>query len=103
MTAGIAAGFASVLLLCGSYVFSRSYIRKHKDSIKLSVYSQLVMAVGGIALLAVTLPFVDYPLCKRFWGFVGGIVCTFLLGQTSLVRYQLNKIPFLHFNKLFGF
>ncbi len=101
MTAGIAAGFASVLLLCGSYVFSRSYIRKHRDSVKLSVYSQLLMALGGVALLAGTLPFVDYPLCGRFWGFIGGIVCTFLLGQTSFL-IMLKKVEATRAASLLG-
>ena len=64
---------------------------------KLSVYSQLLMALGGVALLAGTLPFVDYPLCGRFWGFIGGIVCTFLLGQTSfLIMLKKVEAPDTH-------
>ena len=51
MFAGIGAGILSVLFICGSYIFSREYLRRNKDAVKLAVFSQLVMAVGGLALL----------------------------------------------------
>ncbi|MBR7103769.1 MAG: EamA family transporter [Lentisphaeria bacterium] len=83
MFSGIAAGILSVLFMCGSYIFSRSYIRKYSDPVKLSVFSQLVMMAGGLVMLAVSLIFFSLPRDLRFFLLAAGQVVTFLIGQTS--------------------
>ena len=80
---GIAAGFLSVLFMCSSYIFSRSYIRKYQDPVKLSIFSQLVMSAGGLILLIVYSSFSAIPWSSRFFALLAGQVCTFIWGQTS--------------------
>lgn len=80
---GIAAGFLSVLFMCSSYIFSRSYIRKYQDPVKLSIFSQLVMSAGGLILLIVYSSFASIPWSSRFFALLVGQVCTFIWGQTS--------------------
>ena len=55
MFSGIAAGFFSALFMSVSYVFSRAFIRKYKDPVRLSIFSQLVMTCGGLAALITSL------------------------------------------------
>ena len=83
MFAGIGAGFLSVLFICGSYIFSREYVRRFKDPVKLAVISQLFMAVGGLILLGIFTYFynVDWN-CKLLLLILGQII-TFLIGQTA--------------------
>ena len=83
MFSGIAAGFLSVLFMCSSYIFSRSYIRKHQDPVKLSIFSQLVMSAGGLILLAGYLCFASVPCNQKFFTLLIGQVVTFIWGQTS--------------------
>lgn len=83
MFAGIIAGVLSVLFICSSYIFSREYVRKHKDPVKLAVFSQFVMAFGGIILLTVYLSFYDIEWNCKLFLLLGGQVITFLLGQTA--------------------
>ena len=83
MFSGISAGTLSVLFMCGSYIFSRSYIRKYGDPVKLSLYSQVVMLAGGIIMLAVSVCFLDLPGSQRFLWFAAGQITTFFFGQTS--------------------
>ena len=80
---GIAAGFLSVLFMCSSYIFSRSYIRKYQDPVKLSIFSQLVMSVGGVILLIVYSSFGSIPWSGSFFALLAGQVFTFIWGQTS--------------------
>lgn len=83
MFAGIGAGALSVLFMCSSYIFSREYVRKHNDPVKLAVFSQLVMAVGGIILLFIYSGFYSMEWNSRLCLLVAGQVVTFLLGQTA--------------------
>lgn len=83
MFAGIFAGLLSVLFICSSYIFSREYLRRNKDAVKLAVFSQLVMAAGGIALLIVYSCFYRIPWNLRLILLLVGQVVTFLLGQTA--------------------
>ena len=80
---GIGAGILSVVFMCVSYILSRSYIRKHHDPVKLSVFSQLVMFPVGLVLLAAGVLLADIPWHSEFLLLVAGQVLTFLLGQTS--------------------
>ena len=83
MFAGIGAGTLSVLFICGSYIFSREYVRKHKDPIKLSVMSQLVMGIGGVILLWVSSRFYTIEWTGKLCWLLAGQVITFLMGQTA--------------------
>ena len=83
MFSGIAAGFLSVLFMCSSYIFSRTYIRKHENPVKLSIFSQLVMSVGGLILLSGYLCFASIPCNQKFFALLLGQVTTFIWGQTS--------------------
>lgn len=83
MFSGIAAGFFSVLFMCSSYILSRTYIRKHRDPVKLSVFSQLVMSVGGLLLLTGYLCFAPIPCSGKFFFLLAGQSLTFIWGQTS--------------------
>ena len=83
MFAGIGAGTLSVLFICGSYIFSREYVRKHKDPVKLSVMSQLVMGIGGVILLWVSSRFYTIEWTGKLCWLLAGQVITFLMGQTA--------------------
>lgn len=83
MIFGVGAGVLSVLFICGSYIFSREYVRVHQSPVKLAVFSQLVMSAGSLVLLAVYLS--CHTLCfnKELILLIAGQVITFLLGQTA--------------------
>ena len=67
MFTGIAAGVFSALFMSISYVFSRAFIRKYKDPVRLSIFSQLVMTFGGLAALITSLFFVKIPFVTRLF------------------------------------
>ena len=91
MFAGIGAGTLSVLAICGSYIFSREYMRRNHDAVKLAVFSQLVMAVGGLILLITYSIFSHIPWGSRLLLVIVGQVITFLFGQTSFFML-LHKV-----------
>lgn len=80
---GIIAGLLSVSFICASYIFSREYVRRHKDPVKLAIFSQLVMSLGGIVLLILYLNFFNINFNKKLILLLIGQVATFLLGQSS--------------------
>lgn len=83
MFSGIASGFLSVLFMCVSYIFSREYLRKYKDPVKLSIFSQLIMAIAGIVMLVCSSFLIEFPFSCKFFLLLAGQTSTFLLGQTS--------------------
>ena len=83
MISGILSGFLSALLMCGSYIFSRAYFRKHADPVKLAVYSQINMGIWGIGLLILSLFLVEIEVNSRFCFYLCGEVFSFLIAQTS--------------------
>lgn len=84
METGIIAGVLSALFMSVSYVFSRAFIRKYKDPVKLSVFSQLVMTLGGLLALGASLFFLKIPFSSgKFYLYLLGEVLTFIIGQTS--------------------
>lgn len=99
MWSGIGAGVLSVLFICGSYIFSREYMRRNKDAVKLAVFSQLVMALGGIILLILYSSFYRIPWNLKLFAVLAGQVMTFLLGQTAffmtLRRVESSRVSAL--------
>ena len=83
MVFGIAAGALSALLMSCSFIFSRAFIREYKDPVKLAVFSQLVMALGGVVMLLFGCIFLEIPWSGRFLYYLSGEVFFFLIGQTS--------------------
>ena len=83
MLFGISAGFLSALLMSGSYVFSRSYFRKHGEPLQLAIHSQFNMLFGGILLLAISYFFLEMPCSKRFFLYLAGESFFFLFAQVS--------------------
>ncbi|MBO4303319.1 MAG: EamA family transporter [Lentisphaeria bacterium] len=99
---GILTGLASALFMSVSYVFSRAFIRKHKDPVRLSIFSQFVLIFGGLAALGISLFFVRIPFSSgRFWGFLLGEVVFFLIGQTSFFLL-LKKVEATRASSLLG-
>ncbi len=101
MFAGIGAGTLSVLFICSSYIFSREYMRRNNDAVKLAVFSQLIMAIGGIILLAFNASFCRIPCSMKFFLTVAGQVVTFLVGQTSFFML-LHKVESSRASALLG-
>ena len=101
MGVGILAGFLSVLFMCTSYIFSRTYIRKHQSPVKLSLFSQLVMGIIGLGMLTFALATLKLPATGAFWAVIGGQTLTFLLGQTSFFML-LKEIEATRASSLIG-
>ncbi|MBR2723656.1 MAG: EamA family transporter [Lentisphaeria bacterium] len=101
MFAGIGAGLLSVLFICGSYIFSREYMHRNNDAVKLAVFSQLVMTAGGIILLVIYSSFSRVPCSMKFFLTVAGQVVTFLAGQTSFFML-LHKVESSRASALLG-
>ena len=101
MFAGIGAGILSVLAICGSYIFSREYMRRHKDAVKLAVFSQLVMAIGGLILLVIYSIFSHIPWSMNLLLVLAGQVVTFLTGQTAFFML-LHKVESSRASALLG-
>ena len=99
MIAGIGAGILSVLFICGSYIFSREYMRRNNDALKLAVFSQLVMSLGGLILLVIYSSLYHIPWGGRLYLILAGQVSMFLLGQTSffivLRRVESSRVSAL--------
>ena len=102
MFTGIAAGVFSALFMSISYVFSRAFIRKYKDPVRLSVFSQLVMTCGGLAALFTSLFFVKIPFDNgKFYLYLFGEAATFITGQTSFF-ILLKKVEATRASSLLG-
>ena len=101
MFAGIGAGILSVLFICGSYIFSREYLRRNKDAVKLAVFSQLVMAVGGLALLILYSCYYRIPWTWKMVLILIAQVGTFLLGQTAFLM-MLRRVESSRASALLG-
>ena len=101
MFAGIGSGILSVLAICGSYIFSREYMRRHKDAVKLAVFSQLVMAIGGLILLVIYSIFSHIPWGMNLLLVLAGQVVTFLIGQTAFFML-LHKVESSRASALLG-
>ena len=102
MFTGIAAGFFSALFMSVSYVFSRAFIRKYKDPVRLSIFSQLVMTFGGLAALITSLFFVKIPFDNgKLYLYIFGENATFIIGQTSFF-ILLKKVEATRASSLLG-
>ena len=98
---GIFFGVISALLMSGSYVFSRSYLRKHHDPVKLAVFAQLTILPWGIALLIYSFLFLEIPRDNRFFLYLSGECTFFLVAQTSFFMV-LKKLEATRASSLLG-
>ncbi len=58
---GVSIGLASAVMQSAAYIFSRRFVGEFHSSLKLVIYSQVVMGMFGLAVFAVTLPFTAFP------------------------------------------
>ena len=98
---GIVFGVISALLMSGSYVFSRSYLRQHHDPVKLAFFSQMNIFPWGIALLIYSFFFIEIPLNSRFFLYLLGECTLFLVAQTSFFM-ALKKLEATRAASLLG-
>lgn len=101
LAVGILAGVATALLQAISYVCSASFMQKYRSSLRLVIFSQLVM--GAFSLLF--LPFF-FPtgLEGRLWEFFGWIVVwvtVFMVGQVAFFS-TLRSIEASRMSSLLG-
>jgi len=68
MLFGVSIGLVSAVMQSAAYIFSRRFVGEFRSSVKLVIYSQLLMGAGGVAVFVVTFPFVEFPrgaeLCR---------------------------------------
>jgi drug/metabolite transporter (DMT)-like permease len=98
---GITFGVISALLMSGSYVFSRSYLRLHHDPVKLAVFSQMNIFPWGVALLIYSLLFMEIPMNSRFFLYLLGECTLFLVAQTSFFM-ALKRLEATRASSLLG-
>lgn len=101
MLIGIVGGFFSAALQSSSYVLSRVFIHKYKDSFSLVVFSQLAMGVLGAATIPLIMPFSSYPLTWKFFGLMLLCVLTFMGGQYCFFQ-TLREIEASRLSSLLG-
>lgn len=83
MFPGILSGALSALLMSGSFVVSRTFIRKYGSPIRLAVQTQIIMGIGGLITLLACLYHPGYPSDPEFYMYLAGEVVFFMIGQTS--------------------
>lgn len=98
---GILAGIATALLQAVSYVFSASFMRKYRSSLRLVIFSQLVMGAFSLLLLPFLFP---AGLDGKLWAFFGWIVvwvAVFMVGQVGFFT-TLRSIEASRMSSLLG-
>jgi drug/metabolite transporter (DMT)-like permease len=98
---GIVCGFISALLMSGSYIFSRNYLRETNDPVRLAVFSQLNMLIWGIVLLTYSFLFLEIPAERNFYLCLLGECTSFLVAQTSFFM-MLKKVEATRAASLLG-
>ena len=101
MLTGILCGFAAAFLQSSSYVCSKIFILKHKNSLCLSVYSQICMAVMGILTMPVALAHVRYSLTWETGMLVGLSVLLGAAGQFFFFQ-TIHEIEASRLSSLLG-
>ena len=61
MFVGVSIGLASAVMQSAAYIFSRRFVTTFHSSVKLVIYSQLLMGGFGVLVFAATVPFVEFP------------------------------------------
>ena len=61
MFLGVLIGAVSAVMQSAAYIFSRRFVTTFRSSVKLVIYSQLLMGIMGIAVFAATFPFTEFP------------------------------------------
>lgn len=61
MFLGLSIGLVSAVMQSSAYIFSRRFVNEFHSSLKLVVYSQLLMGMMGAAVFAATFPFTVFP------------------------------------------
>ena len=96
---GFCAGLASAVFQSVSYVFSRIFINRHRDPAKLTVYSQLWMALIGTLILLAISPWQRVtPTPRLLLMLVGFAVCgnlaylCFFRAQTEIEASRLSSL-----------
>ena len=66
---GVAIGLVSAVMQSSAYIFSRRFGNEFHSSVKLVIYSQLLMGIMGAAVFAATFPFTAFPRGAELWKF----------------------------------
>jgi uncharacterized membrane protein len=61
MLFGVSIGLASAVMQSAAYIFSRRFVNEFHSSVRLVIYSQLLMGIFGFVTFAATFPFVEFP------------------------------------------
>ncbi len=101
MIIGIVSGLLSALLQSGSYVFSRVFIYKHRNSFELVVYSQLIMGLFAAFTILPAMMFSSYPLTWKFFLEIFLCIFTFAAGQYGFFQ-TLRELEASRLSSLLG-
>ena len=101
MIVGIIGGILSAALQSGSYVFSRVFILKHKSSLELAVFSQLLMGIFGLVTIPLLLPFIQFPATSAFFILLLMCVLSFMAGQYGFFQ-TLRELEASRLSSLLG-
>ena len=61
MFVGVLIGVVSAVMQSAAYIFSRRFVTTFHSSVKLVIYSQLLMGGLGVLVFAATVPFTEFP------------------------------------------
>ena len=90
MFSGIAAGLFSALFMSLSYIFSRIYLRKYPDPVKLTIHTLFVMGTWGMVLLGISAFFLKFPWNTKFFLLLAGEILFYVIGQSSFFMLLKN-------------
>ena len=101
LVVGIFAGIATALLQAISYVCSASFMQKYRSSLRLVIFSQLVMGAFSLLFLPFFFPTGLEGQLWKFFGWIAVWVAVFMVGQVAFFT-TLRSIEASRMSSLLG-
>jgi len=101
---GVSIGLVSAVMQSSAYIFSRRFGNRFHSSVKLVIYSQLLMGMMGAAVFAATCPFTRFPRGAELWKFfaaTGVFVAAYHVAFYCFFK-ALNEIEASRLSSLLG-
>ena len=101
---GVSIGIASAFMQSAAYIFSRRFVNHFHSSLKLVVYSQLLMGAFGVVVFAATFPFVEFPRGAELWKFAPATALFVVAYHVAFYCFfkALNEIEASRLSSLLG-
>ena len=101
---GVLIGAVSAVMQSASYIFSRRFVTTFHSSVKLVIYSQLLMGVLGGVVFAATVPFTAFPRGAELWKFSAAMAVFVAAYHVAFYCFfkALNEIEASRLSSLLG-